>query len=351
MWKNWSLPLSLAVLSLLSLVMIQSLQPSLAFNQFLYLVLAWTIFGVTSWIPFTWWQKTKWWWFGLVLFGLFFTLIFGNVTRGSTRWINVFGIIRIQPSQFSVMVLALVLPTFFKHKNHLVWLIKTGLVAGIMILAILLEPDLGTSILASTAVLGTMFVRPLPIKWIVTGLFLAVIGAILSWQFVLQPYQKNRILGFIGGAEVDTYNATQAQIAAGSGGLWGKGLGKGTQTQLGFLPEKHTDFIFASIGEELGIAGMLLVVACYTIIGGWLVSAIMGINSNQIQFFLIAFFLSWLLQTFVNIGMNIGIAPITGVTLPFVSYGGSSLVAFSLLFGVAYNTRSYWPAVQQDVIQ
>jgi rod shape determining protein RodA len=193
--------------------------------------------------------------------------------------------------------------------------------------------------LYAAAVSPVLIWQKIPKKYwqLFVGVFLAL--GIIGWTLVLQPYQKARITSFFSGAQADQsgagYNARQALIAVGSGELWGRGLGHGSQSQLRFLPERQTDFIFASLAEEWGLLGSLLVIGLYGALIAFLLQEAKRATNSRHALFLTAAAVAFFAQVFVNIGMNIGLLPITGVTLPLVSYGGSSLLATMLLLGVA----------------
>jgi rod shape determining protein RodA len=209
---------------------------------------------------------------------------------------------------------------------------------GLPAVLIGLEPDFGSMMvyLASAGAI-LLFYRIPKLYWLsLAGL--GVVAVLIAWQFFFQPYQKERILGFMSPSsheqnQAETsaqYNARQAIIAVGSGQVLGRGLGYGIQSHLRFLPERQTDFIFAALAEELGLVGSLLVVGCY----GGLIALIIWQANQQIELtrsaYLISVAMVLFVQASVNIGMNIGLLPITGITLPFLSYGGSSILGLSL---------------------
>jgi rod shape determining protein RodA len=266
------------------------------------------------------------------------TLVLGETVRGSTRWIEI-GTFQLQAGEFVKPLLMLA----FAHFLHLYppktiknLLINT-LIFAIPVLLIFKQPDLGTALAVSFIWLAQVFVAGLSYWIIAAGLGFAFVLTRFLPSF-LHDYQIRRLETFIDpfrdplGAG---YNVIQSIIAVGSGGILGKGLGHGTQSHLRFLPERHTDFIFASLAEELGIIGSLLVIFC---LGGLLYRLLILAThkpSSSSRLIYLGAFGYLFFQTFINIGMNIGVAPVTGVTLPLISYGGSSILATAITLGIA----------------
>lgn len=325
----------------MGLVTLSSVSPELMRRQLVFLFVSFSVFWLVSHIPLHyWWQWGAWLWKALVaiLVGL---LLFGQVTRGATAWIDIGAGLRFQPSQFALMItLFAILPHFSKNRmlkeiellRLLGWL-------GMPVALILLQPDFGTVFLYVVSISLVLFWQKIPRKyWQIFWASLAVIG-ILGWTLMLKPYQQLRITSFFSGGQADQqsagYNARQALIAVGSGELFGRGLGHGSQSQLRFLPERQTDFIFASLAEEWGLVGSLLVIGLYAALIYFLLAEAGKVSHQRNALFLAVVAVSLLAQAFVNIGMNVGLLPITGVTLPLVSYGGSSLLATMMLLGVA----------------
>ncbi len=176
----------------------------------------------------------------------------------------------------------------------------------------------------------------------------------VGWLTWFKPYQKARIMSFVAQtqtAQAQNYNARQALIAVGSGGLWGKGFDQGTQSKLYFLPERHTDFIFASFAEQFGFLGSLILLFIYAVIITFLIKKALEVNDRSKRLFL--FFAAFILgtQTFLAVGTNVGVVPITGQTLPFLSTGGSSLLSYALIFGIAQSiVTSFEPHQAIDLV-
>lgn len=216
--------------------------------------------------------------------------------------------------------------------------VKSLFLIAIPVLLILIQPSLGVSILTLFGFLGVLIATSFKKKYILLGLGICIVLVPIFWQF-MAPYQRTRVLTFLESPANDPlgagYNSVQSVIAAGSGGFWGRGLGKGIQTQLSFLPAKQTDFVFAATGEELGLVGvMLLLIPTFIIL--WRLAVYMESSvSPAARAYLSGFFLTYLAQVFVHTGMNMGILPVTGLPFPLVSSGGSSLLATLIGLGIA----------------
>lgn len=264
--------------------------------------------------------------------------LFGDISKGARRWLNI-GVMRIQPSELMKIAMPMMLAWYFqKHETYLrtrdfavaavLLLIPTALIAR--------QPDLGTAILVGAAGFYTIFFAGLPWK-IIIGLGVAALGsAPIAWS-LLHDYQRHRILTLID-PESDPlgkgFHIIQSTIAIGSGGFFGKGWGQGTQTQLEFLPERHTDFIFAVLSEELGLIGNLFLLTLYALLVGR--GLMIAANAATMFSRLMAGAISMIFFTyaFVNMGMVSGILPVVGVPLPFMSYGGTALVTLSVGIGI-----------------
>ena len=263
-------------------------------------------------------------------------LIVGTETRGSVRWLEFLGF-RVQFSEILKPFLAISLSSYLSFRNN--YSFRTAFLTICFMMPIFflvfLQPDLGNALTYFATCVLTLIIFGFPLRFFFAGLiFIAGISPVF-WKF-LHDYQKARIVTYLSSNDPLglSYNAIQSVIAVGSGMLIGRGLGLGTQSSLRFLPERHTDFIFATISETLGMVGAILVVLTFA----FLLYRIFTIISNQEDLFgkifsIVAFSLIFL-QFFINTGMNIGILPIVGITLPFVSYGGSSLLSGFILLGI-----------------
>lgn len=272
--------------------------------------------------------------------------LFGIVVNGSRRWLNL-GVARIQPSELMKIALPMMLAWYFqKFEGRIRWpdFVLASVLIVIPVFLIKRQPDLGTALLIAASGFYVLFLAGLSWKIIVgLGAAAAAAGPLL-WTSVLHDYQKERILTFIDPSRDPLgagYHSSQASIAIGSGGVIGKGWLNGTQTHLDFLPERHTDFIFAVFGEEFGLIGNALLLLLYTL----LIGRAMVVTANASTMFarLLSGAVTLMLFTkvFVNMGMVSGVLPVVGVPLPFVSYGGTALVSMFIGLGVLMSVQAH----------
>ncbi len=272
---------------------------------------------------------------------LLIPLILGTTTRGVIRWIPI-GPYSIQPSEIVRPFLIL----FFAHyltseRINLKKFIKVIIYFLIPFLLILVQPSLGVALLTAAAFLGVLFASSIKKQYIFLAIFLMILIMPVLWLF-LAPYQKSRVFSFIDplsdpyGAG---YNSIQAMISVGSGRLSGRGLGQGIQTQLFFLPENETDFVFAAYSEELGFIGSSLLLVGYFVLFWRLTNFVEKSKGPSARAYLSGLFTVLLVETFIHIGMNMGLLPITGVPLPLLSAGGSSLLGTMTGLGIALSAR------------
>lgn len=263
---------------------------------------------------------------------LLLVLFFGENIRGSTGWF-VFSGISFQPVEIMKIGLVVSLATYFSRRSLFAFRLRIIFESAMIVLPavclVLLQPDLGSAlILIGTWFLMLIFVG-VPWRYLFSLCTLFVSIFLAGWFWFFADYQKARILTFFN-SSVDPlgegYNVAQAVIAIGSGGLFGSGLGFGTQSQLKFLPESHTDFIFAVIAEELGFLGVGLLLIAFTVLFVRIMQHTKRSRDNFTAFLLLGSGSVFFLQFLVNVGMNLGLFPVTGIGLPFVSYGGSSLI-------------------------
>lgn len=336
------IPLTALLLAAISLVTLRSISPDLVVRQSMYYVLgSGCFFAVTKIKYVNWLKHSKMLYLGfIVVLGLLFVV--GATTRSTMRWIELPGGFKLQPSQLAVFVTSLFLMAQWNRLNLAKWrdLGKFFLLIGLPTVLIFLQPDLGTSLVFLMSVSSLLLLSSTRFKQYVT--LLGLVGSIflLTWMLILKPYQKSRISSFFASHEQAEgsagYNARQALIAVGSGEMFGRGLGFGVQSHLKFLPERQTDFIFASLAEEWGFVGSCLVVGLNLVLIMTLLLATLQEDSVQKRGFLLTLCVNLFIQVSVNVGMNIGLLPITGLTLPLVSYGGSSILSFLISLGLAY---------------
>ena len=273
----------------------------------------------------------------LFLFAL--VLILGVESRGSIRWVEILGI-RIQFSEVLKPFLAVSFASYLSEiKNFSLRNFVTILFFLFPIfLLIFLQPDLGNALIYAGVVVLTLLIYGFPWKYFVSGFLVWLISLPFLW-FLLHDYQKDRILTFISPSRDPlgtSYNAIQSVIAVGSGMLVGKGLGQGTQAGLKFLPEHHTDFIFAAISEDLGLIGSSVVIFSFCFLLYRIYKIFLNSDDKFSKTFSLIVFLTIFVHFFMNVGMNLGIVPIVGITLPFVSAGGSSLLSNFIIIGLLF---------------
>ena len=276
--------------------------------------------------------------------------LFGTAAFGSARWFRI-GPISLQPSEFAKLILIIRLAKYFSDhdndKHDLMWIIKSFALDFGIVVFILLQPNMSTSIVMVVLWFSMIWASGIPIKSLLLLGIVGIFGAIglLVWIFVspetvpvVQEYQLNRVRTFIApdpdARYGDSYNIDQAVISLGSGKLFGQGYGNGTQVQLRFLKVRHTDFIFSALGQEFGFIGAMLVI----IVLSFMVLRIIHVARNAPDFFgaLICYGIATLFffQMVVNMGVNLQVLPVTGLTLPFISYGGSSTMALAMGIGL-----------------
>lgn len=279
----------------------------------------------------------------LILLGI--TLFVGFESRGATRWISVMGF-RLQFSEILKPFLLASLAVFLENRpvgrSDLRHFAKALLLALIPTLLIFKQPDLGSAIVYFASFTAMVFASGISLAYVAAIGIVGLVFLPLVWHF-LAGYQQNRILSFFNpGLDPlgTSYNAIQATIAVGSGMFFGWGLGRGTQSQLLFLPEHHTDFVFASLAEEMGFFGAIILLVIYFVLI-WRALKISSLATDKLAKILAAGIAVMLLsQVFINVGMNLGIMPVTGITLPLVSYGGSSVLATMISLGILQNIAS-----------
>ncbi len=267
-------------------------------------------------------------------------LVFGRTIRGTTGWFGIGGF-GIQPVELVKFLLIVFLAKYFsdyaRDRHTLKPIIGSGLAFAGIFLLVALQPDFGSAFMLFVVWFAMLLMAGIKRS------HLAVIGAvglalaIIAWTLLLKPYQKDRITAFLDPAADPLgrgYNVTQSIIAIGSGGVFGKGLGYGSQSQLRFLPERQTDFIFAAAAEETGLAGVLFVCGLFAILFYRAYLLAKGSRDDFTLFLILGIIVSIAAELAVNVGGNLRLLPVTGVTLPFVSYGGSSLLAKFLMIGV-----------------
>ncbi|MDO8487614.1 MAG: rod shape-determining protein RodA [Candidatus Curtissbacteria bacterium] len=345
MQRKWDLPALFLILALgaISLLVIFSISRNLATNQLIFWIIGLAVLSATSLFPYNNWQRLSVPFYIFVLICLFLLFFIGQPIRGSIRWIDL-GPFRFQPSELAKIASIFLLANFYSERSarQLKNLITSFAIILPAIVLIFFEPDLGNSLALIAIWFGISLVSGFKLKTIGVFVLAALIFTFFGYE-LLSGYQKDRIATFINPAKDPLgtgYNIIQSKIAIGSGQFFGRGLGHGSQSQLKFLPEAESDFIFASIAEQLGFLGAVLIV----LLQGSLILRIIGFLQNAEKFgrlVIIGAVSFLLLQFMVNVGMNMGLLPVTGITLPLVSYGGSSLISTLFLLGIVFSVKRY----------
>ena len=331
--------LPLVFLLIFSFGMIASVSPSFLTNQIIYVLTAVIFYFLFSLIDLEiLFSVSPLIYFASLIF-LILPFVFGTVTRGSVRWIPL-GSFTLQPSEIIKPFLCIFSAWYWSRKNYsLKNLVYFSFFFTPVILIVFVQPDLGSALVIASIFIGGVLFSGMPAKNILSAVLILLLIMPLSW-FTLKNYQKTRFLHFLNPASDplgEGYNQIQATITVGSGKLFGWGLGKGTQSHLSFLQERHTDFIFSSMAEEFGFVGCLSLLFLYLFLFSRILKIARFANERKKFLLLIGLFISFSFQTVINVGMNIGLLPITGITLPLFSYGGSSLLASMIGLGLIQN--------------
>lgn len=287
---------------------------------------------------------------------LVFVLIFGKTVKGAQSWFNVGGF-SFQPTDIVKLSVIAMLAKYFSRRHIEIKRIRHLLISALYVLIpiglIMLQPDFGSAMVIGVLWLGMALVSGISKKHILVVVGVAVVTFSIAWIGLFKPYQKARIMNFVNPtADIrgSGYNAYQSVIAVGSGGVLGKGFGYGTQSRLNYLPEYETDFIFAAFAEEWGLVGALIIIASFGVLL-WrvIVHAKFG-ASNFETLFCVGYAIALFTHVLINVGMNIGIMPVTGIPLPFMSYGGSHLLGECIGLGIILSMARYERAIHPDDI-
>ncbi len=294
--------------------------------------------------------------YGIGIALLVAVLVFGKTIKGSQSWFS-FGSFSFQPTDLMKLAVIAILAKYFSRRHVEIARIKHLIISAIYVLIpiglIMLQPDFGSAMVLAGLWLGMALVAGISKRHIMIVFGIAVVAAAVAWIGFFKPYQKARILTFINPtADIrgSGYNAYQSMIAVGSGGVLGKGVGYGTQSRLNYLPEYETDFIFAAFAEEWGLFGALVILVSFAIVLWRLIVHARRGASNFETLFCTGFALLLFEHVVVNIGMNIGLMPVTGIPLPFMSYGGSHLLGECIGLGIILSMVRYERAIHPDDI-
>ena len=346
-WRNFDYLLfsSVIIISIFGIVMIQTaiagnetLQESIT-RQIIFVVLGFFVMIGMAIVDYRYWASLTRLIYLFTVGFLVIIFVMGQVRFGAARWLDV-GLVLIQPAELAKIVVILTLADFFHRTSNqpqdLRWIIKSLLITGGVVVWILLQPNLSTSIVIFVLWFSMIWMSGLKPKHLLLFAVVGLVAGTLFFVFLMEDYQKLRIMQFLfpdpNARYGETYNVQQAIITIGSGGLFGQGYGQATQVQLKFLKVRHTDFIFSVMAAEIGFVGTILVMALLLFI---ILRCLRAARLATDRFgALIAYGVAILIffQASVNIGVNLNVIPVTGLTLPFISYGGSSLL--SLLLGI-----------------
>jgi len=291
----------------------------------------------------------------IIFSGLLLLLfLFGHTAGGAQSWFSLGGF-SFQPSDMIKLVVILMLAKYFSRRHIEIGNFKhifiSGIYAFIPFLLVFLEPDLGSAIIIFFIWFGMTLVSGISKRHLLVVVGVMVVAFVILWSFVFQPYQKDRIINFVqplSNIHGSGYNVYQSTIAVGSGQLLGKGVGFGTQSRLNFLPQYQTDFIFAAFSEEWGFVGVIILFTLFgLIIWRILCIALLGTTNFEILYG-IGLAIYFMAHFIVNIGMNLGIMPVTGITLPFMSYGGSHLLTEFIGLGILMGMSQYGRVAHRD---
>ncbi len=318
-------------------------------KQGLWIILALSVFAFASLFEYRFLKQTR------VVVAIYVALLgilsllflLGHISKGAQSWFSLGGF-SFQPADLMKLGLIIVLAKYFSRRHveiaNIRHIIISGLYALIPFVLVVLQPDFGSAMVLFAIWFGMVLVSGISKKHLFAVFALLIVTFTLSWKLVFKPYQKARIINFIYPLQDirgTGYNAYQSTIAVGSGGILGKGLGYGTQSRLNFLPEYKTDFIFAAYAEEWGFIGSILLLLFYLLVLYKLATYALVADSTFESLFTYGVLVWFLTHIAINIGMNLGIMPVTGIPLPFMSYGGSHLLAELLALGMAVGMRAY----------
>ncbi len=289
----------------------------------------------------------------VVLLATLFTL--GKVSHGAQSWFD-FGFLSFQPSDFAKIILIIILAKYFSRRHieiaNIRHILVSGFYAFIFFALVLSHPDLGSAMIIALVWLGMIMVSGVSKKHLLGMITIAILAFILLWNLAFKEYQKDRIRNFIdplSDIRGAGYNAYQSTIAVGSGSLFGKGVGYGTQSRLKFLPEYQTDFIFAAYAEEWGFVGVVILFSLYGIVIWRIILISMRGSTNFEILFGAGTAIYFIVHIAINVGMNIQLLPVTGTPLPFMSYGGSHMLSEFILLGLLFSMSKYSKTVHGDM--
>ena len=351
-WRDidWTLLGTALAIAVLGVLEIYSATRSTVWDQMHVKQMIWMAIGIAliwlcSTIDYHWLVEQSPLFYGISVAGLCAVFAFGTTVNGAKRWLDIPGAPNLQVSEFVKVVIVLLVARFFaglsREKVTIGAIAKISAIVGVAVVLVKAQPDLSTS-LSYVAILGMgIFLAGLRWRWIAAGVTIVLLAAPFAWRS-MEPYQKDRLTSFLD-PEKDPrgkgYQSLQSKIAVGAGGVWGQGFERGSQTQLRFLPEAHTDFIFASYAEETGFIGVVFAMTLYFVLLMKIVNNAQTAPDAAGMHVCMGAAALLFFHLFFNIGMVVSKMPVTGIPLPLMSYGGSNLLSTCMLLGLVNNVR------------
>ena len=347
--SDWLLSLVVIFLVVFGLIAIYSIESAAEDPTFLNFKKQLIFFGLGlglliffSLLDYRYLKTYAWVLYGLGLLTMLALLVFGTTIRGTKGWLFLFGEQGFQPVEMvKILLIIMVSKCFYDWRGEIGSVKNLAIIFAVvvpLIALVVLQPDVGSSLVLATIFLGLLFLVKTNRAYLIGVVVLLIAVAAMSWFLLLKDYQKERILTFLDPSRDpwgSGYNIKQSTVAVGSGNLFGRGLGLGSQSRLNFLPAQETDFIFAVIAEELGFIGSSLLLIFFVVFVYRLIKIARAVRDDFGLFLLCGLVIYFTAQSVMNVGMNVGMVPIAGVPLPFVSYGGSSLITGFIAIGIA----------------
>lgn len=346
-WIIFSVVLLLSLFGLIEIYSIALGQETLSLlnleKQMIAIILGVISLFAFSFIDFSFIRSFSNYIYGFGVLILILVLIFGKTVRGTTGWFEIFGF-SLQPVEFVKVIVIIFLAKFFSNTAFKMRPLKSLLLSlagvAVFVFLIALQPDFGPVVIIMGLWFCFLILNGFKKKYLLMIVVPFILISFFLWNFYFKEYQKGRVLTLLnpGASSLsEGYNVSQALIAVGSGGLMGRGVGFGSQSQLKFLPEAQNDFIFSVISEELGFLGAALVLFLFFTLFWRLLVVSRKINNDFAVFIILGAVVLIFIEMFINIGMNIGLVPVMGISLPFISYGGSATIANFILIGIIQN--------------
>jgi rod shape determining protein RodA len=364
---DWILLVAVLLIAMAGLVTMNSFLPAQAGiegnyffeRQTIWLSIAVVVFLIASFIDWRFLRRTGIIMTLFVISCLILVLLFvkGSIFQGAQSWFD-FGGFTFQPSDPAKLVLVLLLAKYFSRRHveiaHVRHIVVSGIYTAILSLLVLFQPDFGSAIILWTIWLGMVLISGISKKHLLAVILFAAVTFVFLWTFAFQDYQRQRVLTFIHpltDIQGAGYNAYQSTIAVGSGEFLGKGVGYGTQSKLRFLPEYETDFIFAAFAEEWGFLGSVTLLFLYGAVLWRIFRITIRGAGNFEMFFGVGLSMYFAAHIIIHVGMNVGLLPVTGTIIPFMSYGGSHLLTEFLGLGILMGQRAYSRAAHRDDVR